>query len=60
MTSYHTIEEVEKKFTPNEVDKYPIVLRIRVTQEEADAINEWINRKRGYYAIPTGVFNGIQ
>ena len=53
MSSYHTIEEVEKKFTPNEVDKYPIVLRIKVTQEEADTINEWINRKHGYYAIPT-------
>lgn len=54
MTTYHSIEEFEKKFIPNDVDKYPVVLRIRVTQEEADAINEWISHKRGYYTIPTG------
>jgi hypothetical protein len=54
MNIYHTIEEVEKKFMPDTVDKYPVVLRIRVTQEESDTINDWVNRMHGYYAIPTG------
>jgi hypothetical protein len=46
MTSYHYIEEVEKELIPNEVDKYPVVFRRRVTQEESDAINEWIRNRR--------------
>ena len=54
MTSYHTIGEFEKKFMPDTVDKYPVVLRRRVTREEADAIDEWISRRHGYYTIPTG------
>lgn len=49
MTSYRTIEEVENALAPDLVNKYPVVLRRRVTQEESDTINEWVNKKHGCY-----------
>lgn len=53
MKTYHTIKEVEIALAPDIVDKYSVVLRCRVTQKEADAINEWIARRHGYYTIST-------
>ena len=46
MVEYGSIEDVEKEYTPEDVKKYPIVLRLRVTQYEASIIKEWIRRGR--------------
>lgn len=54
MTSYSTIKEVENALTPNSVEKYPIVFRRRVTREEADAIDEWIDQRHICHAVQTG------
>lgn len=48
MTPYNSIEEVEDKLFPNDVYKYPVVFRRRVTQDEANAINDWINKRRAH------------
>jgi len=46
MAEYKSIEEIEKKYTPEDIKKYPVVLRIRVTQREVDTIKEWVMRRR--------------
>ena len=46
MAEYKSIEEVEKEYTPDDMKKYPVVLRLRVTQYEADIIKEWVRRGR--------------
>lgn len=40
-----TIEEFEKRYFPNDVEKYPVSMHIRVTEEESRAIQEWIRNR---------------
>ena len=43
--TYHSMKEFNKKFGDK---KYPVALCRQVTQEEADAIDDWITLRRGY------------
>jgi hypothetical protein len=51
MNTFRSMEEFEKRYFPKDVEKYPVVFRCRVTQEEANAIDDWIrNRRANSYA----------
>ena len=45
MKTFTTIEEFEERYFPRNVEKYPIVLRCRVTQEEKELIDGWIAKR---------------
>ena len=45
---FRSMGEFERHYFPKDVEKYPIIIRGRVvTQEEADAIDEWLRKRRG-------------
>lgn len=46
MDEYTNIEEVEEKFTQDYVKKYPVVLRIRVSEVEENVIMAWLKMRR--------------
>jgi phage-related protein len=44
--TFTTMEQIEEHFLPNKVKRYPVVFRRRVTRDEAQAIDEWLNNHR--------------
>ena len=45
MKTFTTIEEFEEHYFPRNVERYPVVLRRRVTQEEKELIDGWIAKR---------------
>ena len=45
MKTFTTIEEFEEYYFPRNVERYPVVLRCRVIQEEKDLIDDWITKR---------------
>ena len=45
--TFRSMSEFERHYFPGYVEKYTVVFQCRFTQEEADAINEWLRKRRG-------------
>ena len=45
MKTFTTLREFEEHYFPDEVEKYPVVFRHRVTHEEYQLLEDWIIRR---------------
>jgi len=43
---FHSMDGFEEHYFQNDVEKYPVVYRRRVTSEEARAIDDWLEHRR--------------
>ena len=46
MKTFTSIEEFEAAYFPNDVKRYPVVFRRRVTKKESQLIDEWLTKHR--------------
>ena len=46
--TFRSMKAFERHYFPKDIEKYPTIIRGRVvTQEEADAIDDWLRKRRG-------------
>jgi len=43
---FHSMDGFEEHYFQNDVKKYPVVYRRRVTAEESQAIDDWLEHRR--------------